>query len=458
MNIKKNADVRKTGILSIDNSVNYIREYYNTIAKQLSKEYKQRILFLGSTNPCFFGFYEHLRNAGETLDFVWMRYKKKYAEVFTHGFIIKIPKDISRVNYHLLTEETKLSYEEIQRVESNPYFKWAFDNIMCVHPYDNPNCVRKMILLSEQYFINVYTLMNPSAIIIWNPYVSFNKIAEYVAREKGICVIFAESGVIPGTLAFSTWGDLGESRPSIEYGNFMKLLITENDKKLACDIIVYLQESKFNRNIQPRTENRYLLCRKRPVIFLAGQNDSECGLQPYDEKAKKYSPVFDSSEASLLFLAELALRNDWNIIYKPHPIVARRMLEKKTVPDNVIYITEGDINDIVDLCDVCVTILSTTAYVALIREKPVVMLGKIQLNGQGCSYEAFEKDKIEEKIVDALKYGYTKEQKYAFVEHVARMCKYYLYDSLQPRGVHYGQPIENAVAFVERAINGRAEF
>lgn len=458
MNIKKHADIRKTGILSIDNSVNYINEYYNTIAKQLSEDNKQRILFLGSTNPCFFGFYEQLRNVGGTLDFIWMRYKKKYSEVFTHGFIIKIPKDISRANYHLLTEETELSYEEIKKIESNPYYKWAYDNIMCVHPYDAPNCVRKMILLSEQYFINVYTLMKPSAIIIWNPFVSFNKIAEYVAREKGICVIYAESGAIPGTIAFSTWGDLGESRPSVEYSNFMKLLITESDTKLARDIIAYLRESKLNRNIQPRTKNIYLLHRKRPVIFLAGQNDSECGLQPYDNIAKKYSPVFDSSEASLLFLAELALRNDWNIIYKPHPIVARRMLEKKAVPDNVIYITEGDINDIIDICDVCLTILSTTAYVALIREKPVVMLGKIQLNGQGCTYESYKKDKIEETIVDALKYGYTKEQKQAFEEHVARMCKYYLYDSLQSRDVHYGQPIENAAAFIKRAINGRAEF
>lgn len=450
--------IPKTGNRSIDNNIDSIQEYYITIAKAVLEIDQKRILCLGHTNPCFFGFYEQLRKVGSDFEFAWMRYKKKYIETYTHGFIIKIPQDISRENYHLLTEEIELSYEEIEKVESNPFYKWAYDNIMCVHPYDNPNKVRKTILLTEKYFMHVYALMKPSAIIIWNPYVAFNRIAEYMARENGICVIYAESGVIPGTIAFSTWGDLGESRPSVEYENFLKLSVTENDVKLAGDVIAYLKKSKFNRNIQPQTRKRILLYRKKPVIFLAGQNDSECGLQPYDDVARKYSPVFDSSETSLSYIAELAMKNDWNIIYKPHPIVARRMLEKKAVPDNVIYITEGDINDIIDSCDVCITILSTTAYVALIREKPVVMLGKIQLNGQKCTYEAYERDKIEQTIKDALKYGYTKEQKQEFVRHVARMCKYYLYDSMQSREMQYGQPIKNAVAFIEGAINGRAEF
>lgn len=38
-----------------------------------------------------------------------------------------------------------------------------------------------------------------------------------------------------------------------------------------------------------------------------------------------------------------------------------------------------DINKLIDLATVCVTILSQAAYVALIREKPVVMLGYNQL-------------------------------------------------------------------------------
>ncbi len=458
MKAQKVGSIRETGNSFIDHNLDYIRQYYATMSKHLADNTIQNILFLGETNPCFFKFYEQLRDIGKEYEFAWMRYKKEYTETYTHGFIIKVPQNISRVNYHLLTEETELSIREVEKVENNSYYKWAYDNIMLAHPYDNPDHVRKMLLLSEQYFLNVYDLMKPSAIIVWNPYVAFNHVAEYVARERGIRVIYAESGVIPGTIAFSTWGDLGESRPCIEYGKFLQLPISAKEVAYAEYIVAYLRRSGFNRNIQPQVKNNVLLSRKKPIIFLAGQNDLECGLQPYDDNVTQYSPVFDSSEAALTYIAELALKNDWNIVYKPHPIVARRELEKGTIPQNVIYLKQGDINDIIDNCDVCITILSTTAYVSLTREKPVVMLGKIQLNGQGCTYEAFTKMEIEKVIKDALKYGYTKEQKRAFAEHVARMCKYYLFDSLQPREIHYGQSVEDALTFIDRAIQGEAVF
>lgn len=456
--MRKCEKIQKTGVVSVDNSIEGIRQYYTTMTGCLTENNTKRIVVIGSVNPCFFGFYEQLRKNNRNMDFVWMRYKKKYTETYTHGLVIKIPQDISRIYYHLLINETELSYLEMKKIEDNPYYKWAYNNIMYAYPNNEPNNVRKTILLTEQYFLNVYALTKPSAIIIWNPYVSFNKIAEYVAREKGICVVYAESGVIPGTIGLSTWGDLGESRPSVEPEYFLNLPITVEEIEAAMNIVAYIRDSRFNRNIQPQIKNKFMLYRKRPVIFLAGQNDSECGLQPYDNLAKNYSQMFDSSESALAYIAEVALKNNWNILYKPHPIVARRMLEKKAVPGNVIYITEGDINDFIDCCDVCITILSTTAYVALIRGKPVVMLGKIQISGQGCVYEAFEKDKIEQVIRKALEYRYTKEQNQAFVEHVARMCKYCLYDSQQPRDIHYGQSIENAVSFIERAINGEAEF
>ena len=108
------------------------------------------------------------------------------------------------------------------------------------------------------------------------------------------------------------------------------------------------------------------------------------------------------------------------------------------LPDNVIYVDTCDINDLIDISDVVVTIRSTTNYVALIRKCPVLMLGYTQTHGQGCTYEAFEKNVIEPQLKQAIDKGFTAEQREAFIEHVARLLKYYLYDDTLPRELRYG--------------------
>lgn len=445
----------KIGVASIDNSTRDIQNYFCTMKKKSQKKY---ILVIGLTNPCFFCFYEKLREKYKSYELIWMRYKKNYEETYTHGFIIKIPQDISRINYHLLTEDVSLTEIEINKINNNREYRWAYENIMAVHPYDNPNMVRRSILLTEYYFEKVYSIIQPAAVLMWNPYVSFNKIAENVAKRNNIKVAYMESGVLPGTISFSTWGDLGESRPSKEPSYFMELPIDTNEINRAEEVINFLRDSGFNRNIQPKLQTKVVLKPGRPTIFFAGQNDSECGLVPFEKKTNEFSPCFRSSEEAMIFLAEIAYKNDWNFIYKPHPIVARHRLEQVAIPSNVIYIMQGDINKLIDICDVCVTILSTTAYISLIREKPVVMLGKIQLNGQGCTYEAYNRDVIERTIHEAVENGYSLRQKENFKAHIARMCKYYLYDSFQKRDISYGLSTDEAISYINKLLEGEVLF
>ena len=392
-NIDNERAKKKIGVKSIDNNLNQIKEWCKTISNK-----KKRILFVGLTNPSFFKFYEELRKSIE-YEFIWLRSKKDYTETFTHGFVIKIPSEISYLNYHLLTEEVILSDTEQEELCSLDAYAWAYDNIMKTHPQDDENCVRKALLLTGEYFRQIIEIMSPAAVMFWNPYVGFNRIGAEIAYKANIPVIYAESGVIPGTLGLSTWGDLGESRPSVDYLWFQKLKVEQSEIDKARKVIEYIKESGFNRNIQPKRTMLPIFDIDRPIVFLAGQNDSECGLVPYDEKAKVFSPMFSSSEDMVEYVAEIAHKNRWNLLYKPHPIVMRRNLEIKSLPSNVILVKEGDINTLIDMCDCCLTILSTTAYVSLTRGKPVVMLGKIQLNGQGCTYEAYDRLIIEEKIL-----------------------------------------------------------
>ena len=122
-----------------------------------------------------------------------------------------------------------------------------------------------------------------------------------------------------------------------------------------------------------------------------------------------------------------------------------RRNEKTQLPPEVLFIEYADINELIDIADVVVTILSTTNYNALTRYKPVVMLGYNQTRGKGCTYEAFEKEEIEDTIKEALEKGFTKEQQDAFLKHIAQCLKYYLYDDLQDRPIRYGRPVPKSI-------------
>ena len=105
----------------------------------------------------------------------------------------------------------------------------------------------------------------------------------------------------------------------------------------------------------------------------------------------------------------------------------------------------GDINELIDLADVAITIRSSSNYIALIRHKPVLMLGYTQTRGQGCTYEAFCKQDIEPQLKKALKYGFSTEQQEAFLIHLARLFRYYLYDDMSDRSIRYGLPLPKNV-------------
>ena len=123
------------------------------------------------------------------------------------------------------------------------------------------------------------------------------------------------------------------------------------------------------------------------------------------------------------------------MIYKPHPGVE----PAAWLPESLNIIKECDINDVIAYADVTVAILSSTSYVALVQEKPVVVLGYTHLRGKGCCYEAFERDKIEPAINEALANGMTDEMKVNFTRHIAQMNKYYLFDNGLEREIRYGR-------------------
>lgn len=322
-------------------------------------------------------------------------------------------------------------------------------------------------LLSVYYEIYLKTAqcLKPDLVLLWSKFSAVHSMCDEVFKENGINVNYLEYGSLPGTYGIENFGQMGESFPARDYDSFLKLPVSEEEVKLAGAVWEYLHESGLNRNQQTQDDVvqrvKESMNPEWPVVLFAGNLDYDSGIVPYTLQSQTYhSPVFQTSAEALNYLAVLAEKNHWNLVFKPHPAIASRY-DKYKIPQNVIFISEGNLNSLIDFADVIVTIMSQTAYVSCIRKRPAVMLGYNQLRGKGCVYEAYELGKIENTIKTAIDHGFTQEQQSAFQKHMAQMCKYYLYDDQSGKAIKYGKSPEQAVeylreemrSFLERNLN-----
>lgn len=351
---------------------------------------------------------------------------------------------------HLLAKEIivsglsiSISDEMLKLINQKKYIQNAIQLLKARHIHIGEGYAEAWAFFSYQYISLLLQKIVPEKVILWNKYYAFHLIFDGICTEQRIPTQYMEFGCLPGTISIDKGGQMGESFAAKHYRKFRRLEINDNEFFEMQKILTYLKESGLNRNPQPNIlfHKEYWHHKKGcPFIIYMGQNDYESGLYPYTKNTKKnHSPVFKSTLEALNYLILLSLKNSWNLLYKPHPIMESLGLADKNTADISEYmISNVNINSLIDCSDVIITIFSQSAYISLIREKPVVMLGYTQLRGKGCSYDAFCKLAIEQQIKKALKYKFTTSQKKNFIKHCAQLKKYYLLDDLQDKPYSIG--------------------
>lgn len=339
-----------------------------------------------------------------------------------------------------------------EECEEKDYLKWSAENLRLRHNdmeknYEYLFCHYTVFLVER-----ILDELRPRKVILWNAFQAFHHIIRNLCNKHGIEVAYMEFGNIPGTVFVESYGQMGESFPACETEKFMSISVMDDDIEAAGKIRKFLKETELNRNIQPDKgiveELRKKMNKGRPVIFYAGQNDFESGMQPYCENARKYhSPVFTGSYDAAEYLSEICEKNDWNFIFKPHPVMNMFTGDYgKKLKGTTIVVEKANINELVDFADVTVTILSTVCYISLIRERPTLLLGCTQLRDKGCTYQAFDKNNIEAELRRALAEGFTESQKRAFEKHMIQLIKYCSYYDLQIRNVKYGKELDDIIS------------
>ena len=300
----------------------------------------------------------------------------------------------------------------------------------------------------EAWTCYVYKYLNvlldkirPKEVVMWNEFIPMHKILYKVCRSRGIPFRFIEYGAIPGTYCIEKNGQIGESDLSRLSTRYTKKLLGNNYDDVE-SLLNYLYETGLNRYKQEDYDWQLLLKnydKNRKTVIFWGQNDEESGIQPYTKNSKRsHSRFFDTSLSAAVYVRTICIRNNWNFIYKPHPSWVKRW----GVPEiDADVITRGNCNRIVDFADVNITISSQISYISLIREKPIVMLGKNTLSKKKIAYESSLKIGIEHQIRQAIKYGLTKLQKKNFEYHCAYLLQKCLFDDLTHEDFKYGKAV-----------------
>lgn len=351
---------------------------------------------------------------------------------------------------HLLAKEMFVSYfpitisEEVKEyISERGYLCRAIENLHGRHRNAGEGYIEAWICYADRYIQHLLDKVHPQRVVLWNEFYAFHMIFDHICAAKKIPVMYMEFGCIPGTLSLELLGQQGESYIARHPWRFRTLPVRREEIRFAETVKQYIVERRLNRNKQP--EYGRLNIKKeeigKPIIVYFGQNDYESGLAPYTEKSRKYhSPFLKSTQEGFEILQNLAEKNNWILIYKPHPIMQNLGMDED-VSFQDIRMNDINIHELIDCADVVVTILSQSAYEAIMRDKPVVMLGYTELHKSGIIYEAYSQQKVEKILKQAIKKGYTKRQRKRFIRHIARLLKYCLLDDQTHPEFPYGKGI-----------------
>lgn len=111
------------------------------------------------------------------------------------------------------------------------------------------------------------------------------------------------------------------------------------------------------------------------IIFFPGQVDS-------DTNILKFSPYFDNSGSALTWLRDGITNKKYFLLVKPHPKGSFSAEYYKNILKDKGEVVDFNVLDAIELADAIVTINSTVAFEAAIRQKPSLLLGGSVLSQQ----------------------------------------------------------------------------
>ena len=217
-------------------------------------------------------------------------------------------------------------------------------------------------------------IIQPDVVIVWNGLYSKRAVYVKAAHCMKIPVYYAEKGMLPNSWYIDPKGvnvlsSVAEQQPvdvtvsGAAIDQFKKRLHTIDKKG----------ESAWE---QPRRKDTALIRKDlglegtHKVLFFPGQVD-------YDTNIVLFSEHFMHSLDALKWLVNGLSKDEFFIVAKPHPKGnAKVEAFEKVLGDKGVVLSEINVLDAIELADCIVSINSTIAFEAVVRAKPVLLLGQ----------------------------------------------------------------------------------
>jgi len=306
----------------------------------------------------------------------------------------------------------------------------------------NPSIIKNVLfgLSIALNFPHPYSkLTKDDLIIVFGAYYPFHKLLGYLAKNAGCKLVYCEYGMLPGYITIDGGGLNAESWPVVHNKLFDKLKITSNDNKKAKKYIDTIKNNRISMK-KYRKKGKKIMLMQQNKIFIVGIEPFGTGLIPrFSQISKRLSPYYASNVDLVKDVVNTYTNKNCVIIYKPHPNIHYfpNYSERKQMPENVMFVDDLDIHDILDQSDLVITICSSVSHIALIRNIPCILVGKNALTNKGCCYELNNKDQLKSLIGRAIEQGVTKEQRGNFINYVSRELKHHMYSIRNDDGLFH---------------------
>jgi hypothetical protein len=319
------------------------------------------------------------------------------------------------------------------------------------------------LTLFSAYMKQLLEERKPALCIMWHQFNGNHYTLARLCRKMKIPYLYVEYGALPGTLCFDEGGQMAESWAAQCPEEFLALSVDESDLALAQTFLEYLRGGKKSGKPQDAQASIQEVVERardqdRKIIFYAGQNDWASGMLPRAlPESRLHSHIYTDTLDALDHLSELAEANDWQILFKPHPLVQDRHKDFQVAyPDRVNLVLGANILECIEEADVVTTIVSQVAYLAMIHERPCVMLGRTQLRNKGCNYQVGLRDDVTPTMQHALHDGFHGKARERWLKHIAQMCKYYLFAIDEEVEAIIGRDIQETANYLVASAEGQA--
>ncbi|MDQ0504611.1 hypothetical protein [Xanthobacter agilis] len=279
----------------------------------------------------------------------------------------------------------------------------------------------------------VLTMVRPKVALLWHEWNQASHICKWLCDAYGVPTLYCHDGALPMTMGMDPVGEMAESTPVAKAEEYYARPLARADFRRAITYRRLVRDTGLNRKSTVADGSLSRLLDKvraegKKVLFYAGCNDWQTGMLPvWWDKSSVHSPIFIDSYDAFRYLSDLcAQRGDWVLLFKPHPHLEPQRVDLSE--PHVIFVREANIHECVRQSDVCLTLVSATAYMSLFNDRPTILLGRNSLSRSGSCYEPHEIGDIPEMIEAALRGVDVRAMKRRWIDHLARMIRY----TLQP--------------------------